>query len=593
MAEVKKVLPVPVTGAELGFNQGAAEETFINKEIVDGGQIFSGATDPATGQTFESFVPGVVGVDDNVNKVTEGSDGLRDNATVANNNLKTLDNTETNAQNEADDAIDFDAEFEDLRQMSADIGRFTSQDNDAIADAEAAERARFAPLIEDAKERGRQGLAESTVAAGRRGGFQRARIAGQAALGPTQGDVGYRGAGGKLELVESAFQRNVDDLKAQQQRAISLAKSATRAAIRSQKTEDFNRATKIFEAARQLEDDKNKVKAARVKAVADLRAEEREKIKLGLSVGSASRDEVKFASEQSQKTSEIAALNLIDVDEVGNIIEPSEAEIIAIAKAQGISPISLVAELNKRIDEVEKIQAGKRKDTLAELKTVADTERTQFLTEKGKTLLPFSIREKQLSIDSKLLSIAKSQKALTDKDTDPESLGITQVEVLGDLQATVNGLNTGGLTLDQVAPELQPFVSLGTNELGENQFRLNEPTEAQFKIMVKRRAETLQSHIQLEDSVASDLQNDPSKENQEELKGLLTLQGFNNSEADGLIKQIARQNNIDLGETGRLPGQDVAIVNKQGGPKEKDAKPFGLNEEGRLIKRKNRALINP
>lgn len=282
MADNKKILPEPVSGANLGFNQGAAEETYTGKETVNGGQLFTGDVDTVTGTRQETFVQGqrgVLGIDDEVNKVTQGSDDIRDSMTIANNNLSEAGQMTDDDQAAADGAVDIDAEFENLKEMSANINTFTNQDNEAIADAEAAERARFAPLIEEAQERARQGMAESTVATGRKGGFMRARYAGQAALGETRGDVGYRGAGGKLELVESAFQRNIDNLKAQQQRAISLAKSAARQAIQSKKSADFDRAQKIFDTARQLREDQRAMDAAKAKAVADAREEEREEVR--------------------------------------------------------------------------------------------------------------------------------------------------------------------------------------------------------------------------------------------------------------------------------------------------------------------------
>jgi hypothetical protein len=93
------------------------------------------------------------------------------------------------------------------------------------------------------------------VATGRRGGFQRTRYAGEAALGPTVGDVGYEGSGGKLEASASAYRRNIDALEAQKMRAIDLAKAQARQAIRTGKQQDFDNTKNILDFARQLDKD--------------------------------------------------------------------------------------------------------------------------------------------------------------------------------------------------------------------------------------------------------------------------------------------------------------------------------------------------
>ena len=236
----------------------------IGSEKTDKGTTFFGERDPVTGQRQERFAPSqvaptatsVIGIDQSANEISQGTDDIRDEGTLLNNQINQM----VQGANDGIDTskVDIGAEFEILKTQAANLGVISEAELTEIEEAGVAAGAEFDPLIAEARERARLGQAANIVATGRRGGFQRARYAGQAALGPTIGDVGYADVGGVLERTESAFQRNIDALNSQKTRAIALAKAQARTAIRTGKESDFNAAKSILEFARQMDTDAKK-----------------------------------------------------------------------------------------------------------------------------------------------------------------------------------------------------------------------------------------------------------------------------------------------------------------------------------------------
>lgn len=202
------------------------------------------------------IVPSVVGIDETANLIDQGTDELRDEGTLLTNQINQLTQDAEEGIDTPD--IDVSAEFEILKTQAANLGVISTAELTEIEAAGVAAGAEFDPLIAGARERARLGQAANIVAAGRRGGFFRTRFAGQAALGPTVGDVGFAGAGGVLERTESAFQRNIDALTAQKTRAIALAKAQARVAIRTGKQQDFIAAKSMLDFARQMDQDAKK-----------------------------------------------------------------------------------------------------------------------------------------------------------------------------------------------------------------------------------------------------------------------------------------------------------------------------------------------
>lgn len=228
----------------------------VLSRVENGGELFY--QDEGNGKQWQNFVQrpagysnnSVIGVSD-VPKITEGSEEINDEVINLNNDMAGLDDkTEVNQ-----DGFDVNAEFEKWKNEYESTKLINQSELDQINEAGTAAGQEFDPLIRDAQDRAKFGQDANVVATGRKGGFQRARYAGEAALGPTQGDVGYEGSGGKLEYSASAYQRNIDDLITQKNRAISLAKASAREAIKSGKEADFARTKEILTFARQLKQD--------------------------------------------------------------------------------------------------------------------------------------------------------------------------------------------------------------------------------------------------------------------------------------------------------------------------------------------------
>lgn len=240
----------------LGDNFQYLQNPETKKTLAVGKDFFSqygqGLSDiggyvPVGNDVFSPKIPGI----SNAPTISEGTESIQDQANALVQGVAGLGG-DTNINT---DDFDIGAEFENLKEMNANIRKINTDELAQIDEAGKAAGAEYNELIRDAQDSAKYGQAANIVATGRRGGFQRARYAGEAALGPTVGDVGYEGSGGKLEYTRSAYQRNINALKDQQSRAIALAKQSARAAIQSGKEADFTRASSILDFARKLRDD--------------------------------------------------------------------------------------------------------------------------------------------------------------------------------------------------------------------------------------------------------------------------------------------------------------------------------------------------
>lgn len=139
-----------------------------------------------------------------------------------------------------------------LTDLTARIsGGLSASDEARIEQAGQMAGAEFEPLISDAKESKRQGMPRATIGAGERGGFMNTQYAGAAAVAPTEGGA-FAGAGGELENIKSAYDRNIDTLKAKQLQAINMAKAAERQAIMTGKQQDLDNLIKLRDQAVQM-----------------------------------------------------------------------------------------------------------------------------------------------------------------------------------------------------------------------------------------------------------------------------------------------------------------------------------------------------
>ena len=257
---------------------GVDPDTGANYEPVDimkainpdTGKLFTGlqeASDVGGYAPVAAPKPTVVGVNNSVNEIDQGADDIEDERTLAQNEIDRLaaeaEATE-NENNEFGDVSNYGAEFETIQTQRANLGLISTAELAEINAAGEAAGAEFAPLIAQAKERARLGRAKNLVATGRRGGLQRARFVGEevfpSELGPGGGTgadatLEFEGKGGKLQEMAGAFQRNIDALIIQKNRAINLAKAQARKALRSNKQQDFENTKDILAFARQMNKD--------------------------------------------------------------------------------------------------------------------------------------------------------------------------------------------------------------------------------------------------------------------------------------------------------------------------------------------------
>ena len=214
------------------------------------GALFSGLQEASDVGGYSPVANTVIGIDNNNNNIDQGTDEIEDKLNILSSQEKEAGQTgevDTSGVDLGSAYADLQEEYESSRRLSESEIQAIEEEQERIVSGQ------YDPLISEAQEREKFGQAKNIVATGRRGGFQRTRYAGEAALGATVGDVGYEGSGGALEESRSAYQRNINNLKDQKARALSLAKAQAKQAALSGKANDFAAATKMFELAKQMD----------------------------------------------------------------------------------------------------------------------------------------------------------------------------------------------------------------------------------------------------------------------------------------------------------------------------------------------------
>jgi hypothetical protein len=148
------------------------------------------------------------------------------------------------AKQQADNA----ATLASINDMVKNMGSKTQEELTAIEQAGTQAGSAYDPLIQQAQVDKTKGEGKAVVGAGRRGGFMRLRDVGVGAVEPTQGGTWF-GAGGRLEDLKSAYDRNINQLEIAKTNAIEAAKSAKETAIRTGKKEDISMALDLYRAA--------------------------------------------------------------------------------------------------------------------------------------------------------------------------------------------------------------------------------------------------------------------------------------------------------------------------------------------------------
>jgi len=154
----------------------------------------------------------------------------------------------------------------DLKKMRDSLGILSEEEKSQIEAQAQATGEEFNVLIRQAEEEKRQGMAKSLVGAGERGGFMNTQFAGVSAVSPTEGGS-FVGAGGYLETVKSAYDRNIDDLKSKRVSAMQAARVAAETAIRTGKKDDYNIAQNYLQTAKDIFVTQNQLAREKVDAI--------------------------------------------------------------------------------------------------------------------------------------------------------------------------------------------------------------------------------------------------------------------------------------------------------------------------------------
>lgn len=232
------------------------------------------------------------------------------------------------------------ADFEDLQEMRKNLGLFSPEEEARVRQAGEMAGAKFVPLIGEAEEQKRLGMPKAKIRAGERGGFLSTQFAGAAALTPTEGGT-FVGAGGELENIQSVYDRNISNLKAQKQSAINAAEAQMRTYIRTGKRDDFNAAMDLFEKAQTSHNSAVQLaieKVDAIKQVQDLRA-----------------SQLKYIDEQAEAQLSKAAESALS-QLTGDLTKDKDL-ITSIATEQGIDP-------NRLQTYVDDLQATKTQEEL-------------------------------------------------------------------------------------------------------------------------------------------------------------------------------------------------------------------------------------
>ena len=258
----------------------------------------------------------------------------------------------------------------DLNALRQGLGIITTDDEKQIEAAGSQAGLAFDPIIGEARESKKQGMAKSRVVAGERGGFLNTQFSGKGALLPTEGGD-FVGEGGQLEEIKFTYDRNIQALQAEKQRAILAAKAASRQAILTGKREDFDIAQEAFTAAQDAHNQAIQLANEKIQAISSFKEQE--------------RVDIQFRQEQSETIAENLSSQLVDIDENGEVVAVSNDEIIRLATENGIDPNILASAVNGRIDEVNKLAQEDRKTFLEETKLLNEISqrRTQVVEADG------------------------------------------------------------------------------------------------------------------------------------------------------------------------------------------------------------------
>lgn len=152
-------------------------------------------------------------------------------------------------------------------------GTLSEDEQKQVQDQADATKAQYDQLIAQAQQEKQQGMAKNLVAAGQRGGLMNTQFAGVAAVSPTNAG-NFVGAGGELNRIQSEYDLNISNLKAQQIQAVTDAQQKMKDAIKSGHQEDLDIAMNAYDLAKGLQDDHNAMVAEKAQALSDYKTQQ-------------------------------------------------------------------------------------------------------------------------------------------------------------------------------------------------------------------------------------------------------------------------------------------------------------------------------
>lgn len=164
---------------------------------------------------------------------------------------------------------------------------------------------------------------------------------------------------------------------------------------------------------------------------------------------------VEFEREEQAQSANYAAVNLVDVDESGNVVMPTDSEIMGLASAIGIDPMELMAKIQLRADELEKTEIEQRSELLAQQQRQLELQAEQFSLGRAQALLPFDVQQAQIGLQRGQLALQEGAfgleraRALLPFELDAALLQATKTEL--DNAKTLQELESATIALEQQA----------------------------------------------------------------------------------------------------------------------------------------------
>jgi len=422
---------------------------------------------------------------DGPSKITDGTESIHESRREF---ASTFDNALSDLESLSDGfGTNLQEQFQNVQNLVNQTNQLNEADLSAIEQAGIAAGREFDPLIAQAQEAKRQGLAKATVGAGERGGFESTQFAGQAALTQTEGGT-FVGAGGELSKIQGQLDQNISKLEIAKQNAISAARAAQQKSIRTGRVQDAQLANDLLTQAQNVFDTQQKAIQKRIDVIGKIEESR--------------QAQFTFGQEQEDRTIEGLAPTL--AQQIQDITDPAEVQNIIqqAAQEQGVDPNRLASAVNLAVQDfaAEAFFTGSNiislmKETPAgEEKTITDpntgTEFTILGTKNPDTVVATSDRGEVSVIDKSTgKTLSKTEPGVGKTKTRAGGITITQnqANLIGE-KAQVLNESAGGDGFVNTAvyvAQREDFASKGGkvsvfDDVFQNKLNPDDPTALPF-----------------------------------------------------------------------------------------------------------------